>query len=283
MVQGPRLRESFTNPTIMGILNVTPDSFSDGGQFLQPKIAISRARKMVAEGASIIDVGGESTRPGALPVSISEQVTRVVPVIEKLRETLDSGVHISIDAREPEVAVRALDAGANMINDISGGANPEMLSLAAGRRIPIVLMHMQGSPESMQIEPHYADVVKEISEFLNERADLAISAGILPANVIIDPGIGFGKTRMQNLEILRHLEEFVTLGYVVALGASRKRFMGSICQETVFKDLVGATCATTVVGVRAGVRIFRVHDVRENRQAMEIALATMAMKSRFAI
>tara|TARA_Y100000588_G_scaffold296805_1_gene317379 strand:- start:1704 stop:2513 length:810 start_codon:yes stop_codon:yes gene_type:complete len=267
---------------IMGILNVTPDSFSDGGQFLQPKIAISHAVKMVAEGASIIDVGGESTRPGALPVPISEQVTRVVPVIEGLREVLDGGVRISIDAREPEVAARALDAGANMINDISGGANPEMLSLAAGHRIPIVLMHMQGSPESMQIKPDYVDVVKEIWEFLNERADLAISAGISPANIIIDPGIGFGKTRMQNLDILRHLEEFVTLGYVVALGTSRKRFMGSICQETTFKDLVGATCATTVIGVRAGVRIFRVHDVRENRQAMEVALAAMGMKSRFA-
>lgn len=267
----------------MGILNVTPDSFSDGGQYLKPEIAIARARQMVAEGASIIDIGGESNRPGALPVSTAEQIERVLPVIEGLGGTLNGDVYISIDARESEVAARALAAGANMINDISGGSNPEMLSLAAMHEVPIVLMHMQGSPQSMQTEPRYADVVTEIRDFLSARADQALAAGVLPANIIIDPGIGFGKTKIHNLEILRHLQDFVALGHFVMLGTSRKRFMGSICKETIFKDLVGATCATTAIGVRAGVRIFRVHDVRENRQAMEVALATMGREPRSAI
>ena len=229
---------------------------------------------MVAEGASIIDIGGESTRPGAEPISITEQHARVIPVIEGLYGAQNGQICISIDAREPEVARRALAAGATMINDISGGSNPEMLNLAAMHQVPIVLMHMQGSPLSMQAEPRYTDVVTEISDFLSRRADQALTAGVAAQNIIIDPGIGFGKTKFHNLEILRHLQDFVALGYPVMLGTSRKRFMGAICQETVFKELVGATCATTAIGVRAGVKIFRVHDVRENRQAMEVALAT---------
>lgn len=266
----------------MGILNVTPDSFSDGGQYLKPDIAIAHARQMVEEGASIIDIGGESTRPGAVTVSAAEQLRRVIPVIEGLRSTLDADVHLSVDARDPEVAVQAIVAGATMINDISGGANPEMLSLAASHRVPIVLMHMQGSPQSMQNEPTYVDVVGEIRDFLLDRAEQALAAGVSSGNIIIDPGIGFGKTKFHNLEILRRLKEIVDLGYLVMLGASRKRFMGAICRETIFKDLVGATCATTVVGVIAGVKIFRVHDIRENRQAMEVALATMANESTLA-
>ncbi len=264
----------------MGILNVTPDSFSDGGQYLKPDTAIARAQQMVAEGASIIDVGGESTRPGAHAVPTVEQIARVIPVIEGLHGMFNGEVRISIDAREPEVAARAIDAGASMINDISGGANPEMLSLAALHEMPIVLMHMQGSPQSMQTEPHYADVVSEIRDFLCARAEQALAAGVLAANIIIDPGVGFGKTKFHNLEILRHLEDFVALGHLVLLGTSRKRFMGSICKETIFNELVGATCATTVIGVRAGVNIFRVHDVRENRQAMEVARAMMGMELR---
>ena len=267
--------DASSDPLIMGILNVTPDSFSNGGQFLKPDIAIAHARQMVEEGVSIIDIGAESTRPGSEPVSTVEQLKRVIPVIDGLRSTLKPDVHLSIDSRDPEVAERAVVAGANMINDISGGGNSEMLSLAAAHRIPIVLMHMQGSPQSMQNEPKYVDVVGEIGEFLITRAEQAKAAGVLTNNIIVDPGIGFGKTKIHNLEILRRLQEFVALGYPVMLGTSRKRFMGAICQETVFKELVGATCATTVIGVRAGIKIFRVHDVRENRQAMEVALATM--------
>ena len=186
---------------------------------------------MVEEGVSIIDIGAESTRPGSEPVSTVEQLKRVIPVIDGLRSTLKPDVHLSIDSRDPEVAERAVVAGANMINDISGGGNSEMLSLAAAHRIPIVLMHMQGSPQSMQNEPKYVDVVGEIGEFLITRAEQAKAAGVLTNNIIVDPGIGFGKTKIHNLEILRHLQEFVALGYPVMLGTSRKRFMGAICQE----------------------------------------------------
>jgi dihydropteroate synthase len=204
---------------------------------------------------------------------VVEQLARVLPVIEELVLAFDEDIILSIDARDPAVAERALAAGATMINDISGGASAEMLALAASHRVPIVLMHMQGSPQTMQIEPRYADVVAEISEFLGTRAEQALDAGIPATRIVVDPGIGFGKTKRHNLEILRRLRDFVDIGYPVMLGTSRKRFMGAICRETVFDQLVGATSATTVIGVQAGVKIFRVHDVRENRQAMEVALA----------
>lgn len=260
-------------PLIMGILNVTPDSFSDGGEFFDVSRAVVHARRMVAEGAVIIDIGGESSRPGAKPVSATDQLTRVLPVIEGLKSELRETCALSIDARVAEVADRAVAAGATMINDISGGADPEMLRVAAARDVPIVLMHMQGSPETMQDDPGYTDVVSEICEFLRERAERAMGAGVSQSNIIVDPGIGFGKSKHHNLEILRQLHRITALGYTVMLGTSRKRFMGAICRETGFRDLVGATCATTALGTLAGVGIFRVHDVRENRQAMEVAYA----------
>jgi dihydropteroate synthase len=196
-------------------------------------------------------------------------------VIEGLRTIFDDDVQLSIDASDPEVAARAIAAGASMINDITGGQSAEMLSLAASQNAAIVLMHMQGSPQVMQNAPKYADVVAEIVEFLTQRAENAVSAGIPAAKVIVDPGIGFGKTRNHNLTILGQLEQITAIGYPVMLGTSRKRFMGAICRETAFDQLVGATCATTALGVQAGATIFRVHDVRENRQAMEVALATL--------
>ena len=266
----------FAAPQIVGILNVTPDSFSDGGDFDQLDKAVGYAQQMVAAGASIIDVGGESARPGAVVVSSQVQIARVVPVIDKLRSVIAADIRISIDARDPEVAARALQAGASIINDISGGQNQEMLDLAATTDAAIILMHMQGSPETMQQIPHYVDVVAEIIEFLSRQAAKALSAGVPPDKVVVDPGIGFGKSRQHNLQLLRRLREIVDLGYPVMLGTSRKRFMGAICQETEFKELVGATCATTALGVYAGVKLFRVHDIRENRQAMEVALATLS-------
>ncbi len=260
-------------PVIMGILNVTPDSFSDGGEFFDANHAIAHARRMVAEGAAIIDIGGESSRPGAQPVDPAGQLTRVLPVIEALRSEFCETCVLSIDARVAAVADRAVAAGATMINDISGGADPDMLRVAAARNVPIVLMHMQGTPETMQNDPSYADVVGEVCAFLGERAERAMRAGVERANIIVDPGIGFGKSKHHNLEILRQLERVKALGFTLMLGTSRKRFMGAICRETTFKDLVGATCATTTLGTLAGVDIFRVHDVRENRQAMEVAFA----------
>ncbi|MGH8594725.1 MAG: dihydropteroate synthase [Gammaproteobacteria bacterium] len=261
-------------PLIMGILNVTPDSFSDGGRYASPEPAIKHALAMVKEGADLIDVGGESTRPGSERVPGCEQRRRVVAVIQGLRQALPEEVGISIDTTLCEVAEAALDAGVNMINDISAGRDDaSMLALAAHREVPICLMHMQGTPSIMQRDPQYGDVVDEIRAFLLERADSAIAAGVPCGNIIIDPGIGFGKTPEHNLALLKNLPRFVGSGYPVLLGASRKRFMGAICNEPQPSKLEGATCASTAMGVVAGVRIFRVHDVAMNRQAADVAWA----------
>jgi dihydropteroate synthase len=266
---------ALARPKIMGILNITPDSFSDGGKYLDLDKAIGHGRRMVEEGASIIDVGGESSRPGSKSVPARIQIERIIPVIENLKLSLGERVELSVDTRDPEVASRALAVGATIINDISAGQHNEMLHLAAENDVSIVLMHMQGTPTTMQQRPHYEDVVKEICEFLAERVQRACSAGVSATRVIVDPGIGFGKLAEHNLQILRELEHIVELGRPVLLGTSRKRFLSSICQEPVFEQLAAATCATTVLGVLAGISIFRVHDVKENRQALDVALATL--------
>lgn len=261
-------------PLIMGILNITPDSFSDGGRFDRPGAAIRHGRRMIDEGADIIDIGGESTRPGSTRVSEKAQIGRVLPVIEKLREIKPEQVAISIDTRRAGVAEAALDAGATIVNDVSGGNDdPGIIALCAERACGYIINHMRGTPETMQHKPEYADVVGEIRRFLEGRAEDCLKAGMRPHHIVIDPGIGFGKTRAHNLALLRHLRVFVEAGYAVLLGASRKRFMGGICKANTPSDLIGATAATTALGVAAGVRIFRAHDVRENRQAADIAWA----------
>ena len=261
-------------PFIMGILNVTPDSFSDGGRYLAHEHALAKAEEMVREGADIIDVGGESTRPGSAPVTVQDQLQRVLPVIETLRRRLPEHCLLSIDTTHSEVARAALDAGANMINDISAGRNdPALFALAAERAVPIIIMHMQGTPKTMQNDPRYESVVDEVLSFLLRRAAVAESSGIRAENIVIDPGIGFGKRRDDNLLLMAALKRFVDSGYPVLLGTSRKRFMGSVCNVTEPSELVAATTATTALGVMAGVRIFRVHDVRENRQAADVAYA----------
>jgi len=261
-------------PLIMGILNTTPDSFSDGGLFFDPECALRHALRMVEEGADIIDVGGESTRPGSEPVSVSDQLGRVVPVIDVLRRSVPDEVLISIDTTRAEVAAAALDAGADFINDVTAGCDdPGMLKLAAERGVPIVLMHMQGTPKSMQDNPHYGEVVDDVLSFLIERAKAAQAAGIAKENIILDPGIGFGKRKQDNLELMANLGRFAQTGYTVLLGTSRKRFMGAVCHEIRPQELVAATVATTALGVMAGVRIFRVHDVKENRQAADVTFA----------
>ena len=264
----------FTKPLIMGILNVTPDSFSDGGKFSDVNAAISQVKRMISEGVDIIDIGGESTRPGSEPVSPAEQQQRVIPVIKAIRQTLNSDILISIDTTSSRVAKAALEAGANIINDVSAGLeDPEILKVAATFQVPIILMHRQGTPKTMQDNPYYDDVVPEVINTLLTQIASAIQSGIKKENILIDPGIGFGKRKQDNLELLAHLDKFVALDFPVLLGTSRKRFMGTICNVTEPAELVTATAVTTALGVMAGVQLFRVHDVKENRQAADVAWA----------
>jgi len=261
-------------PLIMGILNVTPDSFSDGGSHTSRGRAVTHALQMVEEGADIIDVGGESTRPDSERVGPEEQIRRVKGTIEALRRTLPENILISIDTTLSEVAKAAIEAGANILNDVRAGRDDEdMFKLAADHDLPLILMHMQGTPQTMQINPTYEDVVTDIENFLKERCDAAIKAGVKKEKIIIDPGIGFGKTQEHNLLLMANLDRLVKTGYPVLLGTSRKRFMGAICQGAEPKELIGATCATTTLGMLAGVQIFRVHDVKPNRQAADVTWA----------
>jgi dihydropteroate synthase len=272
-------------PRIMGILNVTPDSFSDGGEHSTEDAAVAHGLTMVREGADVLDIGGESTRPGAEAVSEVEQIARTCGVIRRLSETLreqGSEAVISIDTQSAVVAEAAIDAGAAIINDVSGARDPRLLPLAAAKGVPIVLMHMLGTPATMQVEPRYHDVVAEVRAYLLQRVEVAVQAGVRRERIVIDPGIGFGKTKQHNLQLLADLPRFVETGYPVLLGTSRKRFMGAICQvrdpqgrwvNPLPRELVSATCTTTALGVEAGVRLFRVHDVLANRQAADVAWA----------
>ena len=261
-----------TKPIIMGILNVTPDSFSDGGKFTHIDTAINRAQKMLKEGVDIIDIGGESTRPGSKPVQKQEQISRVVPIIEAIKKELPPSLLISIDTTSSGVAEAALNVGATIINDISAGQNdPHILTLAAKREVPIILMHMQGTPQNMQENPYYNNVISEVTDTLKTRIEAALIVGVKKENIIIDPGIGFGKRKEDNINLLAHLKILVDIGYPVLLGTSRKRFMGNICSVSEPTELVTATAVTTALGVMAGVQLFRVHDVKENRQAADVA------------
>lgn len=260
-------------PQIMGILNVTPDSFSDGGCYGNLDAALRQAECMIAEGMNIIDVGGESTRPGSDAVPAEEQIKRVLPIIKAVH-THYPALTISIDTTLSVVADAALNAGATIINDVSAGmGDAQMLPFAAANLAPIILMHMQGTPKTMQENPAYDNPVLEIKAALQQRIDAALAVGIKPEKIAIDPGIGFGKRKQDNLALLAHLEQFVAMGYPVLLGTSRKRFMGSICNVLEPQELVTATAVTTALGVMAGVTLFRVHDVKANRQALDVAWA----------
>ena len=246
---------------VMGILNVTPDSFSDGGQFLDVEKAVAQGLRMVQQGAAILDIGPESTRPGAEPISTQEQIRRAVPVIEKLRTQIN--IPISIDTYNPDVAKTALDAGASIINDITALSDPKMAALAAQRRVPICLMHMQGTPQTMQKAPHYTDVVAEVLDYLLGRAGYAQSEGIAKEQIWIDPGIGFGKTLEHNLSLMNHLEVFTQQGYRLLVGPSRKRFIGAITGKDNSVDRIFGTAAMAALAVMKGASIVRVHDVAE--------------------
>jgi dihydropteroate synthase len=258
-----------TGCLVMGILNVTPDSFSDGGQFFDPGKAVEHGLQMAADGAAIIDVGGESTRPGSAPVSAEQQIQRVVTVIEALCEK--TTVPVSIDTYKYEVAKAALDAGAAVINDITALSDERISELAAERRVPVVLMHMQGTPVTMQNEPKYDNVVEEVLEFLLDRANRAERYGVSKDMIFIDPGIGFGKTTEHNLSLLRNIDKFVAAGYRVLVGTSRKRFIGRITGKEKPSERIFGTAATVALCASAGVSIVRVHDVAEMVSVVKVA------------
>ncbi|UCE38046.1 MAG: dihydropteroate synthase [Thermoplasmata archaeon] len=253
---------------IMGIVNVTPDSFSDGGQFYDSKLAISHAKQLVKEGADIIDIGGESTRPGSDSVTQEEEQKRVIPVIEGIADEVN--VPISIDTCKSEVAKAALNAGACIINDISAARfDPKIAEMAAKCEVPIVLMHMQGTPKNMQKNPVYNDVMEDIKEFLKERAAFAVSQGVPRENIIIDPGIGFGKTLQNNYDIIKRLRELRELNFPILIGTSRKSFIGTTLGLDVDERLEG-TLATVTMSIINGADIVRVHNVKEVKRAVKM-------------
>lgn len=255
-------------PRIMAVVNVTPDSFSDGGRFLQADRAIAHGRQMVAEGADFLDIGGESTRPGAAEVPVPQEVARVVPVIEGLR---GAGAPISIDTRKADVAKAAIAAGAALVNDVAAMTfDPRIGQEAAASAVPICLMHAQGDPETMQENPHYDNVLLDVFDFLEARVDAALALGIPRRSILIDPGIGFGKTLDHNLALLRGLSLFHGLGVPILLGVSRKRFIGTIGQEPQADRRAPGSIAVALDALRQGVQIVRVHDTLATRQAFRL-------------
>ena len=250
---------------LMGILNVTPDSFYDGGWHFDSVNTQKRIKEMIAEGAEIIDIGGESTRPGSKPVNIEEELERVIPAIEFIKSISD--IPISIDTQKAEVAKKAIEAGACVVNDVGGLRNEDMISTIAELEIPVIIMHMQGTPENMQKKPQYIDTVEDIKKWLNKRINAAEMAGIKRSNIIVDPGIGFGKNLKHNLEILGRLNEFNGMAGGVLLGASRKSFIGMMTDED--SDRLTGSLSAAMIGATAGVDLVRVHDVKETRKAIE--------------
>ena len=249
----------------MGIVNVTPDSFSDGGNFFETDTAVEHALKLVAEGTDILDIGGESTRPGAEPVPPDEELRRVLPIVTELIR--GTRVPISVDTLKPEVARQCLEAGASIINDVGGFRDPAMIRAAADYRSGVVVMHMQGTPQTMQIEPRYADVVREVGEFFEERLRVLGVSGIPPEAVCLDPGIGFGKTHDHNLELLANLGAFTPFGRPVCLGVSRKGFIGKLCGRAKGERMPGLLAVACLAAARGEAQVLRVHDVAPTRDA----------------
>jgi dihydropteroate synthase len=263
---------------VMGILNVTPDSFYDGGRHAAHESALAHARALVAEGADVLDVGGESSRPGAESISAEEECARVVPIIAALRRETD--LPISVDTTKAAVAAAALDEGADVVNDISAGRfDPAMLPLVAARGAAIVLMHMRGTPATMQAAPHYDDVLAEVATFLGARIDAARAAGIADSDVWLDPGLGFGKRRHDNLRLLAELRTLVSIGYPIVVGASRKRFLGTTPNDTP-EDRLAASIAAATLATAQGAAILRVHDVAATRRALVIVDAVRQASER---
>jgi dihydropteroate synthase len=259
-------RLALDRPLIMGVVNVTPDSFFDGGRYLDLQRAVGHARRLIDEGADIVDVGGESTRPGSRPVSLDEERRRVLPVLEALR---DCGAAVSIDTRKPELMVEAIAAGAAMVNDIGAFRIANALAAVARTSAALCIMHMRGEPQTMQEDPRYDDVVAEVRDFLVERIEAAERAGVGRARIVVDPGFGFGKTYEHNLALLRALGEFAALGVPVLAGLSRKSMLGRITGRAA-DERVFASVAAALIAVRNGARIVRVHDVAATRDALAV-------------
>ncbi|MBE9536753.1 MAG: dihydropteroate synthase [Proteobacteria bacterium] len=260
---------------IMGILNVTPDSFSDGGDYIDPGKALERACRMVDEGADIIDVGGESTRPGAKVVPLDEELRRIIPVIERIAKNIK--VPLSVDTCKAEVAKKAIDAGADIINDISGlHFDDKMASVAAKAACPVVVMHIKGRPSDMQKNPEYKSLMGEVIVYLRDSMDIALDAGVDPESIIVDPGIGFGKSFEDNLSILRNLEELKVLGRPVLVGASRKSFVGHLLGEAKVEDRLEGSLAASMFSAANGAHILRVHDIKETKKAVTVTDAIAA-------
>jgi len=271
-LEGRECRLDLSRPRIMGILNVTPDSFSDGGCFVDVERAVARARQMENDGADLIDIGGESTRPGADVVSVQQEIDRVLPVIERMRREM--ALPLSIDTTKSAVAAEALRAGANFVNDISGlHFDPDMTGVVAQYRAGVFLMHTRGTPREMQANLDYQDLLSEVCAYLQRGIDLAQAAGVSRQALAVDPGIGFAKSAQANLALLAHLDRFHQLGCPILLGTSRKSFIGQILDRPDPRQRVAGTLATVALGVASGVQIFRVHDVGEARDAALVAWA----------
>jgi dihydropteroate synthase len=259
----------------MGVLNITPDSFSDGGEFLDPAAALAQAERLVADGADILDIGGESTRPQADFVPPDEELRRVIPVIEGLRAKTD--VVLSIDTRKAEVMRRAAAAGADILNDVSAFTHdPASLAVAAETGLPVVVMHAQGDPKTMNDNPQYDDVVLDVFDYLESRVQACVAAGIPKAKIIADPGVGFGKHLHHNVAVMAGLSLYHGLGVPILLGASRKKMIGQLCNVDDAKDRVPGSLACAIAGAAAGVQIIRAHDVKETKQAIEVWRACVA-------
>jgi dihydropteroate synthase len=269
-----RLEERFPRPSVMGVVNVTPDSFSDGGVNFRPEDAIASARRMAEEGAAIVDIGGESTRPGSEPVALDEELRRVVHVLE----ALSGEVPVSIDTAKAEVARRAIGLGAEMVNDVTAlRGDPELAGVVADSGAYLCLMHMLGEPRTMQVDPRYSDVVSEVAAFLEERLRFAVDAGIPESRICLDPGFGFGKTVEHNFELLRRLGEIAALGRPVLVGLSRKRSLGRVLGDPeATTGPLSASLAAAVTAYERGATILRVHDVRETVEALTVAAAVSA-------
>lgn len=271
ILRGTNRTLDLSTPQIMGILNVTPDSFSDGGKYQNLEVALEQARRMVEQGATIIDIGGESTRPGADSVSCAEELERVVPVVSAISRELD--VMISVDTSTPEVMQESVKAGAHLWNDVRALTRPHALEIAAALKVAVCVMHMQGDPKTMQLKPHYENVCQEVSDFLLERAQACRQAGIAPDQIVLDPGFGFGKSVTENYQLLKHIGQLVKLGYPVLSALSRKSMLGAVTGQKDPASRVVSSVTGAVLSVLQGASIVRVHDVKETAEALAVLQA----------